>query len=180
MNVVVQKTKSSFFVFLPKLVYLETFISLQINYFTAWAALQLVTNIKIKSVGDINYPPLHYSDKTVKTQTSSNTPEPRALVHHGTHVCALCVFFRVFDYQRVPSSVPVDPSPVKRPRPSSSSSSSSSTAALRMKSSRASSRSNNTHTSSSDSKCKREAVLTHSTCSRYWSVETLATPDGLC
>ncbi|XP_044049564.1 RNA-binding Raly-like protein isoform X2 [Siniperca chuatsi] len=56
---------------------------------------------------------------------------------------------RVFDYQRVPSSVPVDPSPVKRPRPSSSSSSSSSSAAaaLRMKSSRASSRNNNTHTS---------------------------------
>ncbi|GAA6227702.1 RNA-binding Raly-like protein isoform X1 [Lates japonicus] len=58
---------------------------------------------------------------------------------------------RVFDYQRVPSSVPVEPSPIKRPRPSSSSSSSSSTAALRMKSSRASSRSNNTHTSSSGS-----------------------------
>ncbi|XP_070763068.1 RNA-binding Raly-like protein [Enoplosus armatus] len=60
---------------------------------------------------------------------------------------------RVFDYQRVPSSVPVDPSPVKRPRPSSSSSSStsSSTAALKMKSSRASSRNNNTHTSSSNS-----------------------------
>ncbi|XP_056244293.1 RNA-binding Raly-like protein isoform X1 [Seriola aureovittata] len=59
---------------------------------------------------------------------------------------------RVFDYQRVPSSVPVDPSPVKRPRPSSSSSSSSSsTAALRMRSSRASSRSNNTHSPSSGS-----------------------------
>ncbi|XP_074534185.1 uncharacterized protein LOC141796813 [Halichoeres trimaculatus] len=67
---------------------------------------------------------------------------------------------RVFDYQRVPSSVPVDPSPVKRPRPSSSSSSSSSsTAALRMKSSRASSRSNNTHTSSSDSKLKMAELL---------------------
>ncbi|XP_068580208.1 RNA-binding Raly-like protein isoform X2 [Cebidichthys violaceus] len=59
---------------------------------------------------------------------------------------------RVFDYQRVPSSVPVDPSPVKRSRPSSSSSSSSSTAALRMKSRRASSRSNNKHTSSSELK----------------------------
>ncbi|XP_076589908.1 uncharacterized protein LOC143322542 isoform X1 [Chaetodon auriga] len=58
---------------------------------------------------------------------------------------------RVFDYQRVPSSVPVDPSPVKRPRPSSSSSSSSSAAALRMRSSKASSRSNNAHTSSSSS-----------------------------
>ncbi|XP_047451381.1 RNA-binding Raly-like protein [Mugil cephalus] len=55
---------------------------------------------------------------------------------------------RVFDYQRVPCSVPAEPSHVKRPRPSSSSSSSSSTAALRMKSSRASSRSNRTHTSS--------------------------------
>uniref|UniRef100_UPI0037E74AB4 RNA-binding Raly-like protein n=1 Tax=Semicossyphus pulcher TaxID=241346 RepID=UPI0037E74AB4 len=67
---------------------------------------------------------------------------------------------RVFDYQRVPSSVPVDPSPVKRPRPSSSSSStSSSTAALRMRSSRASSRSNNTHTSSSDSKLKMAELL---------------------
>ncbi|XP_026220679.1 serine/arginine repetitive matrix protein 2-like [Anabas testudineus] len=58
---------------------------------------------------------------------------------------------RVFDYQRVPSSVPVDPSPVKRTRPSSSSSSSSSPAALRMKRSRASSKSSNTHTSSSSS-----------------------------
>ncbi|XP_039989325.1 RNA-binding Raly-like protein isoform X2 [Xiphias gladius] len=59
---------------------------------------------------------------------------------------------RVFDYQRVPSSVLADPSPVKRARPSSSSSSSSSsTAALRMKSSRASSRSNNTHAPSSSS-----------------------------
>ncbi|XP_042266565.1 RNA-binding Raly-like protein [Thunnus thynnus] len=59
---------------------------------------------------------------------------------------------RVFDYQRVPTSVPVDPSPIKRTRPSSSSSSSSSsTAALRMKSSRASSRSNNTHATSSSS-----------------------------
>ncbi|XP_029290758.1 RNA-binding Raly-like protein isoform X2 [Cottoperca gobio] len=67
---------------------------------------------------------------------------------------------RVFDYQRVPSSVPVDPSPVKRPRPSSSSSSSSSTAALRVKSSRASSRSNNnTHSSSSDSKLKMAELL---------------------
>ncbi|KAM7003238.1 RNA-binding Raly-like protein isoform 1-T1 [Tautogolabrus adspersus] len=71
---------------------------------------------------------------------------------------------RVFDYQRVPSSVPVDPSPVKRPRPSSSSSSSSSpTAALKMKSSRASNRStNNTHTSSSsssDSKLKMAELL---------------------
>ncbi|XP_037622355.1 RNA-binding Raly-like protein isoform X2 [Sebastes umbrosus] len=67
---------------------------------------------------------------------------------------------RVFDYQRVPSSVPVDPSPVKRPRPSSSSSSSSSssTAALKMKSSRASSRSNNKHTSS-DSKLKMAELL---------------------
>ncbi|KAK9516137.1 hypothetical protein VZT92_024091 [Zoarces viviparus] len=69
-------------------------------------------------------------------------------MHHGT----LCVCCRVFDYQRVPSSVPVDPSPVKRPRPSSSSSSSSSTAALRMKSRRASSRSNNRHASSSELK----------------------------
>ncbi|XP_019123140.1 RNA-binding Raly-like protein isoform X2 [Larimichthys crocea] len=66
---------------------------------------------------------------------------------------------RVSDYQRVPSSVPVDRSPVKRPRPSSSSSSSSSTAALRMKSSRVSSRSNNTHTSSSDSKLKMAELL---------------------
>ncbi|AWP07961.1 Hypothetical protein SMAX5B_001289 [Scophthalmus maximus] len=62
---------------------------------------------------------------------------------------------RVFDYQRVPSSVPADPSPIKRPRPSSSSSSSSSTVALRMKSSRASSRNNNTLSpSSSSSKAK--------------------------
>ncbi|XP_038560888.1 RNA-binding Raly-like protein [Micropterus salmoides] len=62
---------------------------------------------------------------------------------------------RGFDYQRVPSSAPVDPSPVKRPRPSSSSSSSSSsTAALRMKSSRASSRNNNTHNSSNSSSTK--------------------------
>lgn len=67
----------------------------------------------------------------------------------------MCVFCRVVDYQRVPSSVPLDPSPIKRPRQSSSSSSSSSTAALRMKSSRATGRSNNTHTSSSDNKCKR-------------------------
>ncbi|XP_056272401.1 RNA-binding Raly-like protein isoform X2 [Pseudoliparis swirei] len=60
---------------------------------------------------------------------------------------------RVFDYQRVPSSVPVDPGPVKRPRPSSSSSSSSSStaAALRMKSRRASSRSINRRASSSSS-----------------------------
>ncbi|CAK6982787.1 RNA-binding Raly-like protein, partial [Scomber scombrus] len=58
---------------------------------------------------------------------------------------------RVFDYQRVPTSVPVEPSPIKRPRPSSSSSSSSSTAALRMKSSRVTNRSNNTHTSTSAS-----------------------------
>ncbi|XP_041652700.1 RNA-binding Raly-like protein [Cheilinus undulatus] len=69
---------------------------------------------------------------------------------------------RVYDYQRVPSSVPVDPSPVKRSRPSSSSSSSSSsTAALRRKSSRASSRSNNMHgsSSSSDSKLKMAELL---------------------
>ncbi|XP_078023693.1 uncharacterized protein LOC117261995 [Epinephelus lanceolatus] len=68
---------------------------------------------------------------------------------------------RVFDYQRVPSSVPADPSPVKRPRPSSSSSSSSSfsTAALRTKSSRGSSKSTNTHTSSSDSKLKMAELL---------------------
>ncbi|XP_051237047.1 RNA-binding Raly-like protein isoform X2 [Dicentrarchus labrax] len=66
-------------------------------------------------------------------------------------------YTRVFDYQRVPSSVPVDPSPIKRSRPSSSSSSSSSTAALRMK--RASSRSNNTHTSSSNSKLKMAELL---------------------
>ncbi|XP_054862661.1 RNA-binding Raly-like protein [Amphiprion ocellaris] len=60
---------------------------------------------------------------------------------------------RVFDYQRVPSSVPVDPIPVKRPRPSSSSSSSSSssTVALRMKNSRATNRNNKTHTSASGS-----------------------------
>ncbi|XP_071315615.1 RNA-binding Raly-like protein isoform X2 [Trachinotus anak] len=71
---------------------------------------------------------------------------------------------RVFDYQRVPSSVQVDPSPVKRPRPSSSSSSSSSssTAALRMRSSRASSRSNNTHgpsSRSSNAKLKMAELL---------------------
>ncbi|XP_059190798.1 RNA-binding Raly-like protein [Centropristis striata] len=67
---------------------------------------------------------------------------------------------RVFDYQRVPSSVPVDPTPIKRPRPSSSSSSSSSsTAALRTKSSRVSSWSNNTHTSTSDSKLKMAELL---------------------
>lgn len=83
----------------------------------------------------------------------------------GLSVLCVCVFCRVFDYQRVPSSVPVDPSPVKRPRPSSSSSSSSSAAALRMKSGRASSRSTNTHASSSSSssgsKRKRDAVLTY-------------------
>ncbi|CAJ1055916.1 uncharacterized protein LOC116036359 isoform X1 [Xyrichtys novacula] len=67
---------------------------------------------------------------------------------------------RVFDYQRVPSSVPVEPSPVKRARPSSSSSSSSSsTAALKMKSSRATSRSNNTHTSSSSSSSSSDSKL---------------------
>ncbi|KAI3371466.1 hypothetical protein L3Q82_023574, partial [Scortum barcoo] len=65
----------------------------------------------------------------------------------------------VFDYQRVPSSVPADPSPVKRPRPSSSSSSSSSTAALRTKSSRAHGKSSNTHTSSSGSKLKMAELL---------------------
>lgn len=69
-------------------------------------------------------------------------------------------YSRVFDYQRVPSSFPVDPSPVKRPRPSSSSSSSSSsTAALRVKRSRASSRSNSTHVSSSSSKLKMAELL---------------------
>ncbi|XP_039471009.1 RNA-binding Raly-like protein [Oreochromis aureus] len=68
---------------------------------------------------------------------------------------------RVFDYQRVPSSVPADPSPVKQPRPSSSSSSSSSssTAALRMRSSRPSRRSNNTHTSASSSKLRMAELL---------------------
>ncbi|XP_036962715.1 RNA-binding Raly-like protein isoform X1 [Acanthopagrus latus] len=66
---------------------------------------------------------------------------------------------RVVDYQRVPSSVPVDPSPIKRPRQSSSSSSSSSTAALRMKSSRATGRNNNTLASSSDSKLKMAELL---------------------
>ncbi|XP_034443321.1 RNA-binding Raly-like protein isoform X2 [Hippoglossus hippoglossus] len=69
---------------------------------------------------------------------------------------------RVFDYQRVPSSVPVDPSPIKRPRPSSSSSSSSSTAALRMKSNRASSRTNKTlslASSSSKAKLKMTELL---------------------
>ncbi|XP_069384905.1 RNA-binding Raly-like protein isoform X3 [Paralichthys olivaceus] len=69
---------------------------------------------------------------------------------------------RVFDYQRVPSSVPVDPNPIKRPRPSSSSSSSSSTAALRMKSSRASGRTNNTlspASSSSKAKLKMTELL---------------------
>ncbi|XP_026167139.1 RNA-binding Raly-like protein isoform X2 [Mastacembelus armatus] len=58
---------------------------------------------------------------------------------------------RVFDYQCVPSSVPVDPTAVKRSRPSSSSSSSSSTAALRVKRSRASGRRNSTHGPSSRS-----------------------------
>ncbi|XP_051808206.1 RNA-binding Raly-like protein isoform X2 [Acanthochromis polyacanthus] len=58
---------------------------------------------------------------------------------------------RVFDYQRVPSSVPVDSIHVKRPRPSSSSSSSSSTAALRAKNSRVTNRSNKTHNSMSGS-----------------------------
>ncbi|XP_063333664.1 RNA-binding Raly-like protein [Pelmatolapia mariae] len=68
---------------------------------------------------------------------------------------------RVFDYQRVPSSVPADPSPVKQPRPSSSSSSSSSlsTAALRVRSSRPSRRSNNTHTSASSSKLRMAELL---------------------
>ncbi|XP_076743036.1 RNA-binding protein Raly-like isoform X1 [Maylandia zebra] len=68
---------------------------------------------------------------------------------------------RAFDYQRVPSSVPADPSPVKQPRPSSSSSSSSSlsTAALRMRSSRPSRRSNNTHTSASSSKLRMAELL---------------------
>ncbi|XP_030587084.1 RNA-binding Raly-like protein [Archocentrus centrarchus] len=63
---------------------------------------------------------------------------------------------RVFDNQRVPSSVSADPSPVKQPRPSSSSSSSSSssTAALRMRSSRPSRRSDNSHTSTSSSSSK--------------------------
>ncbi|XP_031135751.1 uncharacterized protein LOC116036359 isoform X2 [Sander lucioperca] len=67
---------------------------------------------------------------------------------------------RVLDFQRVPSSTAVDPSPVKRPRPSSSSSSSSSSsaAALRMKSNRVASRSNNTR-SSSDSKLKMAELL---------------------
>ncbi|XP_035497861.2 uncharacterized protein LOC118315040 isoform X3 [Scophthalmus maximus] len=75
------------------------------------------------------------------------TGEPRCGQRHRSN--------RVFDYQRVPSSVPADPSPIKRPRPSSSSSSSSSTVALRMKSSRASSRNNNTLSpSSSSSKAK--------------------------
>ncbi|XP_040894751.1 RNA-binding Raly-like protein [Toxotes jaculatrix] len=72
---------------------------------------------------------------------------------------------RAFDYQRVPSSVSVDPSPVKRPRPSSSSSSSSSsTAALRMKSRGTSSKSNTTHassysSSSSNTKLKMAELL---------------------
>ncbi|XP_053282734.1 RNA-binding Raly-like protein isoform X2 [Pleuronectes platessa] len=61
---------------------------------------------------------------------------------------------RVFDYQRVPSSVPVDPSPIKRPRPSSSSSSSSSTAALRMRRNRESSGSNKTLSPASSIKAK--------------------------
>ncbi|KAF3706080.1 5-hydroxyisourate hydrolase [Channa argus] len=66
---------------------------------------------------------------------------------------------RVFDYQRVPCSVPVNPTPAKRPRPSSSSSSSSSsTAAQRMKHSRASSKSKNTHTTTS-SKLKMAELL---------------------
>ncbi|KAK5866810.1 hypothetical protein PBY51_011355 [Eleginops maclovinus] len=59
---------------------------------------------------------------------------------------------RVFDCQRVPSSVPVDPSPVKRRRASSSSSYSSSSADLRMKSNRSSS-------SSSHSKLKMAELL---------------------
>ncbi|XP_068169975.1 RNA-binding Raly-like protein isoform X2 [Antennarius striatus] len=68
---------------------------------------------------------------------------------------------RVFDYQRVPSSVLMDPFPVKRSRPSSSSSSSSSssTAPLRMKSSRASSRSNTAHNLSCESKLKMAELL---------------------
>ncbi|XP_029009958.1 RNA-binding Raly-like protein [Betta splendens] len=69
---------------------------------------------------------------------------------------------RVFDYQRVPSSVPAEPRPVKRARPSSSSSSSSSSAALRMKRSRGSSRSSHTHTSpsgSSEAELKMEELL---------------------
>ncbi|XP_029992937.1 RNA-binding Raly-like protein [Sphaeramia orbicularis] len=68
---------------------------------------------------------------------------------------------RVFDYQRVPASVPVDSSPIKRPRPSSSSSnSSSSSRAAHRKNSRASSRTNNTHTSStSNNKLKMAELL---------------------
>ncbi|KAK2842816.1 hypothetical protein Q5P01_013016 [Channa striata] len=65
---------------------------------------------------------------------------------------------KVFDYQRVPCSVPVDPSPVKRPCPSSSASSSSSTAAQRMKRSRGSSKSRNTPSTTS-SKLKMAELL---------------------
>ncbi|KAM3608737.1 uncharacterized protein V6R79_003822 [Siganus canaliculatus] len=65
---------------------------------------------------------------------------------------------RVLDFQRVPSSAPADPGPVKRPRPSSSSSSSSSTAALRRRS-RASSRGSGEHSSSSSSRIKMAELL---------------------
>lgn len=62
----------------------KMFVFFCINYLAEQTAPQFATNITIKSVHDINYPPLHYGNKTVKTQTSSSTPEPRAVVHHGT------------------------------------------------------------------------------------------------